>query len=50
MTVARGKEHTFVSINIVFTENGRAAITMAYYIKEGIEVYRKNKWDSHKPS
>lgn len=36
MTVTRGREHTFLGMNIRYTENGTAIIKMQEYLKEAI--------------
>ena len=39
MTVKRGKEHTFVGMNIVFIEEKTVQITMKGHIKECFEAF-----------
>ena len=37
MTVVRGKEHVFLGMNIRYTDNGTAIVTMKDYLNEAIE-------------
>jgi hypothetical protein len=37
MTVTRGKEHVFLGMNIRYTEEGTAVVTMKEYLKEAIQ-------------
>ena len=42
MTVTRGTEHVFLGMNIRYTENRTAVITMKEYLKESIEESELN--------
>ena len=41
LTIKRGKEHTFVGMDIKFNNDKTVTISMPDYIKECIESYRK---------
>ena len=48
MSIKRGKEHTFVGMNISFLEGGKVKIVMNDYIKECMEVYGEEKIKNRK--
>ena len=39
MTVTRGKEHSFIGMDIVFRDDGKFEITMKNYLRESIEAF-----------
>lgn len=42
MTVSRGKEHTFLGMDITFKDNGTVAVKMRSYLKDAIAKSKMN--------
>jgi Reverse transcriptase (RNA-dependent DNA polymerase) len=51
MTVTRGKEHTFLGMNIVYTEDRTARITMKQYLQEALDESKMDiKYEAATPA